>query len=173
MKRYLLAAMAVVGSVTTAQAGGPPPMYVVVDKIVIEPSDTTAERIKIEGSFVRLVENNRKYEYGKPVAGYVYLGLDANKAKETRAEWEKWQMAAGTGKAVAVGSCQEAGSFLTVKIRKLDEKAERPDATYTPGKLELFGSLYASGDLARESPVTDLLAFAKSRAQTKPANSPR
>ena len=39
---------------------------------------------------------------------------------ESRAEWAKWQKAAGTGKAVAVGSCRRAGTLLTVKIRKPD-----------------------------------------------------
>ena len=110
-------------------------MYVVVDKVTLEPSADAPERIKIEGSFVRLLEDTRRYEYGKPVEGYVYLSLDAAKAKESKEEWAKWQKAAGTGKAVAVGSCREAGSFLTVKIRKPGERVDKPDATYTPEYL--------------------------------------
>src|SRR5262245_33686984 len=117
MTRYLLAAAALVAFGSPAWAGGPPPMYVVVDKVVLEPSADAPERIRIEGCFVRL-EDNREYRYGKPVEGFVYLSLEKGKEKETRAEWEKWQKAAGTGKAVAVGSCGEAGSFLTAKIHK-------------------------------------------------------
>jgi hypothetical protein len=171
MSRYLVAVVAVVGSVAAANAGGPPPVYVVVDKVVLEPSADAPERVRIEGYFVRL-EGGRDYKYAKPVEGYVYLGIEAGKEKECRAEWAKWQKAAGTGKAVAVGSCNDAGAFLTVKIRKPDEKADKPDAVYTTDLLGRFGGLYADGDLARESPVTDLLAFAKAREKAKPPADP-
>ena len=156
-----------------AWAGGPPPMYVVVDKVVLEPSADAPERIRIEGCFVRL-EDNREYRYGKPVEGFVYLSLDKGKEKETRAEWEKWQKAAGTGKAVAVGSCGEAGSFLTAKIHKPGERADKPDAAYTTECLGRFGTgVYADGNLARETPVTDLLAFAKARDKARTPAAPR
>ena len=147
---------------TAVQAGGPPPVYVVVDKVVLEPSADAPERIRIEGSFVRL-ENLQRYEYGKPVQGYVYLSLEAGKEKECRAEWAKWQKAAGTGKAVAVGACHEAGCLLTTKIHKMDEKVDKPDAVYTTGHLGTIGQLYADGDWQRELPVRDLLAFVKAR----------
>jgi hypothetical protein len=158
-----MAAVAAVGFGATALAGGPPPVYVVVDKVTLELSADAPERIKIEGCFVRLLEDTRTYEYGKPVEGFVYLSLDAAKAKETREEWAKWQKAAGTGKAVAVGSCREAGSFLTVKIRKPGDRVDKPDAVYAPEYLGRFGSLYADGARVQESPVKDLLAFAKAR----------
>src|SRR5262245_33151537 len=166
MARYLMIAAAVVVFGTAANAGGPPPVYVVVDKVTLEPSADGAERIKIEGCFVRL-EDAREYKYGKPVQGYVYLSIEPGKEKESRAAWEKWQKAAGTGKALGVGSCGEAGAFLTVKIHKPDERADKPDAVYTSDLLGRFGGLYADGDLARESPVKDLLAFAKAREQAK------
>ena len=164
MSRYLLAAVAVVGFTGAALGGGPPPVYVVVDKVTLEPSadPDAAERIKIEGSFVRLA-NTGRYEYGKPAAGYVYLSLDPAKAKESKEEWAKWQKAAGTGKVVAVGSCGNAGSLLTVTIRKPGERADKPDAVYKPGYLGAIGRLYADGDWEREQPVRDLLAFVKAR----------
>lgn len=170
MKRYLLAAVALVAFGATAWAGGPPPVYVVVDKVTLEPSADAPERIKIEGCFVRL-ENTERYEYGKPVEGYVYLSLTPGKEKECRAEWAKWQKTAGTGKAVAVGSCRDAGAFLTVKIRKPGERAEKPDAPYITELtvLERWGRLYADGDLAQEPPVRSLLAFVKEREKAKPA----
>lgn len=163
MTRYLMTAAALVLFGAPARAGGPPPVYVVVDKVTVEPGTGAAERIKIEGCFVRLVENDRRYEYGKPVEGFVSLSVAPGKEKECRAEWAKWQTAAGTGKAVAVGTCHDAGPFLTVTIRKPGEPADKPDAVYAPERLELWGGLYASGDLARQSPVTDLIAFAKAR----------
>ena len=137
-------------------------MYVVVDRVTLEPSAGAPERVRIEGSFVRL-ESGPGYKYGQPVQGFVYLSAEPGKEAECRAEWAKWQTAAGTGKAVSVGSCGQAGSFLTVKIRKPDERVDKPDAVYSTDFLGRFGGLYADGDLARESPVKDLLTFAKAR----------
>src|SRR5262245_30623444 len=113
MTRYLMVAVALLAFGTAARAGGPPPVYVVVDKVVLEPSADAPERIRIEGSFVRLTADTRDYEYGKPVEGFVYLSLDKSKEKQSKDEWAKWQKAAGTGKVVAVGSCREAGALLT------------------------------------------------------------
>ena len=95
MTRYLMTVLAAaVGFGAAAQAGGPPPVYVVVDKVTLEPSADAPERIKIWGSFVR-VENVDSYEYGRPVEGYVYLGLGGGGEVESRAEWERWRKAAG------------------------------------------------------------------------------
>src|SRR5688500_13053339 len=113
MTRYLMIVLATgVGFAAAARGGGPPPGYGVVDKVVLEPADGTPDRIQIRGSFVRL-DDVQAYKYGKPVEGYVYLSLAAGKEAESRAEWEKWRKAAGTGKVVAVGSCGEAGALLT------------------------------------------------------------
>ena len=118
MTRNLVVAVAVLVTIgAAAHAGGPPPVYVVVDKVTLEPGAGAAERIKIEGSFVRL-ESGPGYRYGQPVQGFVYLSVEPGKEAESRAEWAKWQTAAGTGKAVSVGSCGQAGSFLSVKIRQ-------------------------------------------------------
>jgi hypothetical protein len=167
MTRYLAIAVTLIAFAAPAWAGGPPPVYVVVDKVVLEPSADAPERIRIEGSFVRL-ENVQRYEYGKPVHGFIYLSIEPGKEKDCRAEWAKWQKAAGTGKAVNVGSCHEAGTFLTVKIHKLDEKVAKPDAVYTSERLGTWGTLYAEGDMLREPPVRDLLAFANARKTEPP-----
>lgn len=162
MKRSLMTAAVLVVFAAAARAGGPSPMYVVVDKVLLEPSAAAPERIRIEGSFVRLA-NVSRYEYGKPVHGFIYLSIEPGKEKECRAEWTQWQKAVGTGKAVSVGACQDAGTFLTTKIHADGEKVTKPGAVYTAGRLAAFGTLYADGDLARESPVRDLIAFAKAR----------
>ena len=162
MARHMMIVAALAGFAARAYAGGPPPVYVVVDRVTLEPSAGAPERVRIEGSFVRL-ESGPGYRYGQPVQGFVYLSAEPGKEAECRAEWAKWQTAAGTGKAVSVGSCGQAGSFLTVKIRKPDERVDKPDAVYSTDFLGRFGGLYADGDLARESPVKDLLTFAKAR----------
>src|SRR5688572_10102612 len=107
MTRYLMVAAALVAFGAAAWAGGPPPVYVVVDNVTLEPSGFP-ERIRIEGCFVRL-EKGERSSYGKPVEGYVYLSIQPGKEAECRAEWARWQKAAGTGKAVAVGSCGDGG----------------------------------------------------------------
>ena len=162
MRRYLVTVVSTIVLAATARAGGPPPVYVVVDKVVLEPSGNAPERIRIEGSFVRL-ESRQRYEYGKPVRGFVYLGLEPGKEKECRAEWAKWQKAAGTGKVVNVGSCGDGGTFLTTRIHKPDETVTKPDAIYSTERLGAWGTLYADGNLEREPPVRDLLAFVKAR----------
>ena len=63
-----------------------------------------------------------RYEYGKPIHGYMYLSVEKGKEKQTRAEWTVWQKAAGTDKVVSFGSCRDAGTLLTAPIHKVGEK---------------------------------------------------
>jgi hypothetical protein len=154
------------GFATPALAGGPPPVYVIVDRVEIEPALTAPERIRIAGSFIRLEDDGHRY--GKPVEGFVYLGIGADPAA-AKAEWEKWSKAAGTGKVVAVGSCHLAGTMLTATIHKPTDRPTKPDANYTPDFLEKFGQFYAAGDLLKEKPVQDLVKFAKERRTARTA----
>ena len=186
MTRYVAVAVLLLAFGSGVWAGGPPPVFVVVDKVVLEPSADAPERIRIEGCFVRQTEERLREmrekgipwesTYGKPVEGYVYMSIEPGKEKECRAEWAKWQKAAGTGKTVAVGACVVGGSLLTVKIRKPDEKTTRPDAVYTTDYLEAGGQSYVEDDGERSTfglrfaPVRDLLAFAKARQKTKTNN---
>jgi hypothetical protein len=177
MARYFALMVLVLAFGSTAWAGGPPPVYVVVDKVVLEPNADAPERIRIEGCFVRqLHEKGLPWEktYMKPVEGYVFMSIEKGKEKECRAVWAQWQKAAGTGKVVGVGACLHAGSLLTVKIHKLDEKTTRPDAIYTTDYLEAGGQSYVDYDGEtfglRFAPVKDLLAFAKARQKTKTDN---
>ncbi len=184
MARYLVVAVLVMAFGSTAWAGGPPPVFVVVDKVVLEPNADAPERIRIEGCFVReseellreMHEKGLPWEktYMKPVEGYVYMSIEKGHEKECRAEWAKWQKAAGTGKVVEVGACVLGGSLLTVKIRKLDEKTTQPDAVYTTDYLEAGGQRYVEYEGKTFGlgfqPVKDLLAFAKARQKTKTDN---
>jgi hypothetical protein len=181
MARYLAVAVLALALGSRVWAGGPPPVYVVVDKVVLEPNANAPERIRIEGCFVRQTEELLREmketglpwakTYGKPVEGYVYLSIEPGKEKECRAVWAEWQKAAGTGKVVAVGACTVGGSLQTVKIRKLDEKTTRPDAVYTTQYLEAGGQSYVEADGEtfglRFAPIKDLLAFAKARQKIK------
>jgi len=124
MARYLAVAALVLAVVSSAWAGGPPPVYVIVDQVVLEPNAETPERIRIQGCFVRqteerlreLQEKGLPWEktYLQPVEGYVYMSIEPGKEQDCRAEWAKWQKAAGTGKVVAVGACVIGGPLVDV-----------------------------------------------------------
>ncbi len=163
MARFLMAAAVVFVVGAMARAGGPPPVYVVVDKVTVEASGGP-ERVTIHGSFVRL-KGGPGYQYGAPAEGFVCLALDEAKASECRAEWKEWAKAAGTGKVVAVGMCGEAGTLLAAKIHRPGDKAAGPDGTYAPGHLHKPGP--TGGDWSREEPVKALLAFVKGRAAAR------
>ena len=51
------------------RAGGPPPVYIVIDKVVFEPNEDTPTRIQIWGAFSLLREGD---SYETPVRGYLY-----------------------------------------------------------------------------------------------------
>lgn len=161
MTRYMLAVAAAVAFVMTARAGGPPPVYVVVDEVVVEPSKGDPERIIIRGVFARLKEKGS--EYAAPVEGSVHFSLPKDKAKEWEPELKAWQKAAGTGKVVPVGMCEDAGAFLTVTIRKADEKAKTADAVYTPGHVGATDETNGKQTWADMKPVQALQGFVKER----------
>src|SRR5262245_45669662 len=167
MCRSILTALTLLVVAGVANAGGPPPMYAVVEKVVLEPNGDAPERIQIWGSFTRT--DGKEYTYSKPVEGYLYFSIAPGKAAESRAEWTKWKQAVGTGKAVAVGTCNEAGTFMTATIRKPSDRADKPDQVYSTDYLGRIGTVYATGNLEREKPVQDLLKFAKELRQASSA----
>ncbi len=149
-----MCAAIVVSMTAAAFAGGPPPMYVVVDKVETTQCKGSLSSIRIWGTFTR-IENARSDKFTKPVRGYIEFGYGSD------ADAPKWKKAAGTGKVVMVGSCHEAGAFLTVPIRTSDKDA-RPETPYPKDVLERFGELYADGKLEKEPHVKALLDAAKS-----------
>lgn len=166
MTRFLLAVAAVTVGFAAARAGGPPPVYVLVDEVVVEPSKGDPERVTIRGVFARLKEG-KGAEYTAPVEGSVHFTLNKDKSGDQEKELKQWAKAAGTGRVVPVGMCGDAGSFLDVKIRKADERPKAADATYTTGYIgatETTGGKQACADM---EPVKALLAFAKERAAKK------
>ena len=162
MTRFMLAVAAAVGIVLTAQAGGPPPVYVVVDEVVVEPCEKSPERVTIRGVFARL-KDGKGAEYTTPVEGSVHFTLPREKAKEWEKELKAWQNAAGTGKVVPVGMCDDAGTFLKVAIRKPDERPKTADETYTPGHVGATDETNGKQTWADMEPVRDLQKFIKER----------
>jgi len=134
----------------------------------MNPCKSTTYWVQIWGSFTRYEKSIDKagkevYAYSKPVYGYVYLSLPAQTDKKLQDELQDWEKAAGTGKAVAVGSCGDAGCLLKCPIRQPKDTVEKPDMNYTTGHLKVFGDMYANGDYNRYPEVAALLKFAKDR----------
>lgn len=166
MIRSLLTALAIVVGLGTVQAGGPPPMYVVVDEVVVEPAKGDPELVIIRGVFARL-KDGKGVEYAAPVEGAIHLSLN----KDQSAEWEKelkaWSKAAGTGKVVPVGMCGDAGTFLAVKIRKVDERPKTADAAYTPGHVGETETKSGKQTWDDMEPVKALQTLVKERKSAK------
>ena len=168
MTRSLLTALATVIWLGVAQAGGTPPMYVVVDEVVVEPAKGDPERVTIRGVFARL-KDGKGAEYAAPVEGSMHLSLSKDKSAEWEKELKVWSKAAGSGKVVPVGMCGDAGTFLAVKIRKADERPKAADAAYTPGHVgeaETKSGKQAWDDM---EPVKALQTFVKERKSAKDA----
>ena len=169
--KWIMAAFFVVVTSALAHAGGPPPMYVVVKKVIMETDGKAPDTVKIWGSFTRYekgVDQNGKemYAYSKPTYGYVYLSLPKDtKGNVQQEELKEWQKAAGTGKAVAVGSCGDGGSLLKCPIHQPNETVAKPDVAYTPGYLKMFGELYANEHLCKQPEVAAVVKYATERKQ--------
>jgi hypothetical protein len=105
MKRAICLACLLIFSLPGAKAFASDPVgiYALIDRVVIEPSDSQPERIQIFGAFSFAVRNFGD-QYSPPVRGYLYYLLPAEKAQAARAEWADMQKVAGTGQIIAFGS---------------------------------------------------------------------
>jgi hypothetical protein len=129
----LLTIAALVG-VMTLQASGPVAVYALVDRVVFEPDEATAQRVQIWGAFSVLGERST---YSGVQSGYLYYRMNLPNCgnprtvcdaieRSTRALWSDLKKVAGTGKAVGFGG--NLGTQSAGKIRKASEKPKSPDA---------------------------------------------
>jgi len=164
----ILAVCFVIATSALAQAGGPPPMYVVVDKVLKDTEKKVPGWIQIWGTFTRAERSvdkagNESTVFSKPVYGYIYLSLPKNHDPKIMDELQDWEKAVGSGKAVAVGSCGDAGCMLTCRIHLANEKAAQPNAEYNTEVLKRFGNVYGNGYFDNQPEVKALLKFSKER----------
>jgi hypothetical protein len=116
----LAAALAAGGA---ARASDPIGGYLIVDKVVLEPSDAPTT-IQIWGSFALYKEPGGR-AYGDPVRGYLYYKAPSGKEDVCRKEWADLKKAAGTGQVIGFGSSYELKALG--KVRKASEKPASPD----------------------------------------------
>jgi hypothetical protein len=174
MKMFLLATLVLAAlAASPAFAGGRPVMYVVVDRVETTQDQSSISMIRIWGSFTRAKTPTLQLaDFSKPIDGYIQFGDGSDK------EASKWQKAAGTGKAVVVGSCAGAGAFETVVIHAANEKPTDggENVPYPTGHLELFGDMFAGGRDDHLPEVRTLLEFVSAKqkvgASSDVANNP-
>jgi hypothetical protein len=105
-----------------ASAGGPPPVCMAVDKIVLEPNDVAPTRIQIWGTFIFLEDSKAKY--GNPVRGYFYYTAVPGKEDECRRHWTNLQHLVQDDHLVAFGLC--GTPKVHGHLRNAMEKPEAP-----------------------------------------------
>jgi hypothetical protein len=129
-----------------ASGGGPPPVCMAVDKIVLGPSDVAPTRIQIWGTFIFL-EDSRSM-YGAPVRGYLYYTAVPGKEEECRKQWADLRELAAEDQIVAYGLC--GTPKIDGQLRKALEEPENPivfplcQVGFTPAER------YADSRLLRE-----------------------
>jgi hypothetical protein len=110
------------------RASGPIAAYAIVENVVMEPNDATADRIQVWGVFM-LETSPQSSSYSSPQRGYLYYKLPSNNdAKATRAVWADLKKVAGTGTTIGFGSGSTAVASGAGRVRKVTETPANPDA---------------------------------------------
>jgi hypothetical protein len=142
----IIGATVALASTAALRASDPMGLYAVVQKVVLEPSDTEPLRIQIWGAFA-LSDTRNGDDYLSPQTGYLYYSCPQGAERTCRNEWADLKSVAGTGTGVGFGGRYvEAG-----RVRKATEKPEKPD-TY-PIKM---GVMRMGSRLAQPTIVADL-----------------
>ena len=97
-------------------------VYTVVQKIVLEPSDTAPQRVQIWGAFA-LSDGKPGSNYGPAQRGYLYYTCPSGQEAVCRKEWEDLKTVAGKDIGVGFGMRYKP----TGRVRKADEKPAEPD----------------------------------------------
>lgn len=117
-----------------SSASGPAAVYAIVEKVVLEPSDTSPMRIQVWGVFA-IADDKPGLGYSAPQRGYMYFSLplpeDQQVLRGARVpsqqvaltEWADLKRIAGTGAAVAFGE----RSNWTGRVRKPSETPALPE----------------------------------------------
>jgi hypothetical protein len=123
---------------TEVKAGGPPPVCMVVDKIVLEPDEKAPTRIQVWGTFIFCKANAT---YDRPVSGYLYYTAEKGKEDACRKEWAKLQKLVADKHIVAWGSCGRPK--VDGHLREATENPKSP-LLFPLGENEIFinGDVY-------------------------------
>jgi hypothetical protein len=118
----IIGATVALASTAALRASDPMGLYAVVQKVVLEPSDTEPLRIQIWGAFA-VSDTRNGDDYLSPQTGYLYYSCPPGAERTCRNEWADLKSVAGTGTGVGFG-----GRYLEAgRVRKATEKPEKPD----------------------------------------------
>jgi hypothetical protein len=96
-------------------------VYSILEHVVLEPANTSPQRVQLWGAFV--VADARGDAYGPATRGYMYFNCPPRKAEACTLEWGDLKWFGGTGKGVGFGSRgQPAG-----RVRQDTEPLASPD----------------------------------------------
>jgi hypothetical protein len=136
---------------TSVRASDPTGVFAKIDKVVLEPNDSSPERIQLWGAFC-VADPKDRDSYLAPQKGYLYYRLPTEKSDVARKEWNDFKAAAGSGDVIGFGSRQVAHP----KVRSAQDKPENPDV-YSLG----YGLVKAQNRSTSYPPIKALLAEGK------------
>jgi len=124
LRTALLVMTGLVITITNVRASDPVGIYALVDRVVLEPNETSPERIQIWGTFSIWADYGDVY--GTPQKGYLYykFAADTKGGKVERAEWSDLKAIAGTGQGIAFGQRHQPAG----RLRPAGENPGSPDA---------------------------------------------
>jgi hypothetical protein len=97
-------------------------VYALIDRVVLEPTDTGAVRVQLWGAFA-LADRKDGSNYQEPAKGYLYYSCPAGKEQTCRNEWADLKALAGTKVAAGFGGRYVA----TGRVRPATEAVASPD----------------------------------------------
>ena len=139
----------------SVRASDPIGVFAKIDKVVMEPNDTSPERIQLWGSFC-LANPKDRDSYLPPEKGYLFFKLPTEKAEVARTEWHDLKASAGSGEVIGFGSRH---STTKATVRAAKDKPENPDV-YSVG----FGLVKSKQRGASYPPIKALQAGEKGKA---------
>jgi len=117
----------IAGSSAVLWASGPAGCYVIVDRIILEPSESAPQRIQVWGLFSVTDGKASGNGYLAPQSGYMYFELKPAQAAQEKymlAEWSDLKSVAGKETVVTFAIRSEWNG----RLRKASDKVESPDA---------------------------------------------
>jgi hypothetical protein len=141
----MIGATVVLTSTVALRASDPMGLYTVVQKVVLEPSETEPLRIQIWGAFA-LSDTRNGDDYLAPQTGYLYYACPQGAERTCRNEWADLKSVAGTGTGVGFG-----GRYLdSGRVRKASEKPEKPDMYPIKMGVMRMGSRHAQPSIVAD-----------------------
>ncbi|MEW6156304.1 MAG: hypothetical protein AB1813_02670 [Verrucomicrobiota bacterium] len=121
----VLACCAVAFLMQPARASDPVGIYALIDKVVLEPSESAPERVQLWGTFA-FAEGKRGASYASPKSGVLYYKLPKDKPDVARKEWSDLKSLAGKIEVVGFASRYQDKGKLRSETEKLKDPEEYP-----------------------------------------------